>query len=253
MAQIPYARLNSIFLDVGGTLISINFDWVCAELQQQGILANTEQLQRAESAARPIISATLHASGAKRSFNVSEFYLTTMIRHLPANLLPDDVRIAQIVRELLPVLYPGENSTRLWSWVLPGVRQALERLKRLELQLVVVSNSDGSIEELLMQKDLRTFFDVVIDSHVVGVEKPDPKIFQIALDQANADRSCTLYVGDLYEVDVLGAQAAGLHALLLDPYSDWQYVDCERLPDLLALCDKLEHAREDRSQKAAGV
>jgi len=243
MEQIPYAQLNTIFLDVGGTLISINFDWVCAELQQRGILANTEQLQRAESAARPIVSSTLHAAGAERTFNVSEFYLTTIIKHLPSDLLPDDVQIARIAHELLPVLFPDDKSVRLWSRVLPGVRQALERLKRLGLQLVVVSNSDGSIEELLTQKNLRAFFDVVIDSRVVGVEKPDPKIFKIALAQSGANPAQTLYVGDLYEVDVLGARSVGLHALLLDPYSDWQNVDCERLPDLLALCDKLENAR----------
>ena len=181
MEQIPYAQFNTIFLDVGGTLISINFDWVCAELQHRGILANTEQLQRAESAARPIVSATLHAAGAKRSFNVSEFYLSTMINHLPPGLLPDDVQIARIVRELLPVLFPDGESARLWSRVLPGVRQALERMKQLGLQLAVVSNSDGSIEDLLTQNDLRAFFDVVIDSHVVGVEKPHPKIFRLRL------------------------------------------------------------------------
>jgi HAD superfamily hydrolase (TIGR01509 family) len=107
------------------------------------------------------------------------------------------------------------------------------------LQLVVVSNADGTVEQLLEKQQFRSYFDVVIDSHNVGVEKPDPRIFQIALERSGATREQTLHVGDMYNFDVVGARSAGVHALLLDPYSDWHDVDCERLPDLLALCDKL--------------
>jgi putative hydrolase of the HAD superfamily len=82
---------------------------------------------------------------------------------------------------------------------------------------------------------LRPFLDAVIDSHVVGFKKPDPQIFYHALTVSRAEPACTLHVGDLYNVDVAGARAAGLHAILIDPFDDWGHVDCVRVPDLLTL------------------
>ena len=61
----------------------------------------------------------------------------------------------------------------------------------------------------------------VIDSALVGYEKPDPRIFAAALERTGADPDRTLHIGDLYHADVVGARTAGIHALLLDPYGDW--------------------------------
>jgi putative hydrolase of the HAD superfamily len=58
-------------------------------------------------------------------------------------------------------------------------------------------------------------FDVVVDSALIGVEKPDPRIFQAALQALDVAPEEALYLGDLYAVDVLGARAAGMHAVLL--------------------------------------
>ena len=112
------------------------------------------------------------------------------------------------------------------------------------LQLAVVSNSDGTVEKQLTEYGLRSYFDAVIDSHIVGAAKPDPKIFHIALDISGAIPEHTMYIGDMYEFDVVGARAAGLHAVLLDPYSDWPDTDCERVPDLLSLCEKISNAKD---------
>ena len=81
-------------------------------------------------------------------------------------------------------------------------------------------------------------FTAVIDSALVGHEKPDPRIFTCALERSGASPERTLHVGDLYHADVLGARAAGIHALLLDPFDDWSVDDCERLPDLWAVSDR---------------
>jgi len=78
-------------------------------------------------------------------------------------------------------------------------------------------------------------FESVIDSRIVGYEKPDPRIFEHALNVSGASPETTLHIGDLYHADVVGARAAGIHALLLDPYGDWINVDCELVPDMPAL------------------
>ena len=105
----------------------------------------------------------------------------------------------------------------LWSGIAADTHAALSRLKDAGLKLGAVSNSDGRVEEALEAAGLRGYFDVVVDSALAGVEKPDPAIFLAALDVLGVPADEALYVGDLYEVDVLGARAAGMAAVLLLP------------------------------------
>jgi HAD superfamily hydrolase (TIGR01509 family) len=235
MDKIPYGQLESLFLDVGNTMISINFDWVCLELKKKGIRCEPGILQRAESASRPIISDRMEEFKGKKGLEIPQLYLTMVFSQLPTGTISEESRISQIAAELIPVLYPEGDAMRLWSYVLPGVREALEQFKEMGLQLVVVSNADGSVERQLKRDDIRSYFDAVIDSHIVGFEKPDPRIFQHALDVSGAAAERTLYVGDIYGIDVVGARSAGLHAVLLDPYSDWPDLDCPKIPDLPTL------------------
>ncbi len=228
----------------------MNFDWVRSELQKRGISAESSDIQRAEAASRPIISARARELRGTGRLNVPEMYLTEVFRQLPEEVISDEGRIAQMVTELLPVFFPEDEGWRLWSHVTPDVREALEHFKEMGFQLGVVSNSDGTVEEQLAQYNLRSYFDVIVDSHIVGVEKPDPGIFHIALKMSDARAEHSLFVGDVYDVDILGARAAGMHALLLDPYADWSDTDCERVPDLTSLAHRITAARnQGRSDK----
>ena len=76
---------------------------------------------------------------------------------------------------------------------------------------------------------LAAAFDVVFDSQVVGIEKPDPRFFQLALEQSGARAETTVHVGDLYHVDVVGARAAGIAAILLDAGNLYGDYDCPRV------------------------
>jgi putative hydrolase of the HAD superfamily len=71
---------------------------------------------------------------------------------------------------------------------------------------------------------------VVVDSAVVGIEKPDPRIFSFALQVIDVPAERTLYVGDTVRNDVLGARAAGLHPLQLDPFD--LHANAEAVHDL---------------------
>jgi HAD superfamily hydrolase (TIGR01509 family) len=128
-------------------------------------------------------------------------------------------------------------SYNLWESVPDGAPAALGRLRDAGLRLVVVSNSNGRLRELLGRLKLLPFFHVVIDSHEEGVEKPDPRLFEIALRRADAVREATLHVGDFYEIDVKGARAAGLQAALLDVAGLYPDHDCARFDSLGALAD----------------
>jgi putative hydrolase of the HAD superfamily len=116
-------------------------------------------------------------------------------------------------------LYQMHQERHLWCSVPEHTRESLQRLKAAGLQLGIVSNSDGRVEQALMAAGLREYFDVVIDSSTAGIEKPDPAIFRAALDALGVAPEEALYVGDLYEVDVVGARAAGIEAVLLSSSS----------------------------------
>nr|MBA3319683.1 HAD-IA family hydrolase [Gemmatimonadales bacterium] len=131
------------------------------------------------------------------------------------------------------------DELHLWSRLAPGTREALDRMRAAGLRLGVVSNSDGRVEEALLAAGLRDRFDVVLDSAVMGVEKPDPAIFRAALDALGVAPAEALYVGDLYDVDVVGARAAGMDAVLLVADAGAAGPDCRRVASLTALADDL--------------
>jgi putative hydrolase of the HAD superfamily len=250
--DIPWSELETIFFDVGNTLVSIDFDWVSRELEERGIACGQAALQRAEAAARPEVSAGIVGRAAKESLETFTFYLRVVLQHLPTARDLGEERIEAVARELTPILRGPGRTQRLWSRVLPGVREALTALSEAGLQLAVVSNSDGSVESGLIDQGLRAHFCAVFDSHVVGFEKPDPRIFERALAVCGANPARTLHIGDLYAADVVGARGAGVYALLLDPFEDWGDVDCARLPDLASVSERvLPAARE--AAKLAGT
>ncbi|MGH8942247.1 MAG: HAD family hydrolase [Acidimicrobiia bacterium] len=107
----------------------------------------------------------------------------------------------------------------LWNRALEGVGNAVQQLRDSGVRVAVVSNSDGSVRGSLGTAGLLDLFEFVIDSHEVGVSKPNPKIFLAALDRMDLKPSKAWYVGDSVFHDVNGARAAGLsRALLVDPY-----------------------------------
>lgn len=137
------------------------------------------------------------------------------------------------------------RNTYIWRWPVPGAAQMLAALHALGVPIGVVSNASGQIEEVLARTGMcqvgegpNTPVRVVVDSHVVGVTKPDPRIFDFALgyfDEFSLDRIA--YVGDSVTMDIGGGRAAGLHPVLYDPFDDHPSADFARIRDLRELVD----------------
>ena len=102
----------------------------------------------------------------------------------------------------------------------------------------MLSNANGTLHRAFDRLGLTTSFDVIFDSHSEGVEKPDPRFFQIALERSGADAATTMHVGDLYHVDVAGARAAGLTPALLDVGGLYPDCDCLRVRSLTELVER---------------
>jgi putative hydrolase of the HAD superfamily len=125
----------------------------------------------------------------------------------------------------------------------PGTDTVLAELGARGFTLGVVSNADGRVAGALKARGLARHFATIIDSRVVGVEKPDPRIFVLALEACGARPAETVYVGDIYEIDIQGARGAGLTGVLLDPLRAYGSVDCPTIDALSRLLDLLPPSR----------
>jgi len=102
-----------------------------------------------------------------------------------------------------------------WDQLLPGTRAVLERIRQ-KYRIAVISNADGKIENVLSRCGIADCFESITDSGIVGFEKPRAEIFEAALRTMNVRADQSLYVGDVYSVDYIGATNAGMHAILFD-------------------------------------
>ena len=128
-----------------------------------------------------------------------------------------------------------QNSAN-WDQILPGTRDALDRLRR-QYSIAVISNADGRIDAVLRRCGICNCFASITDSGNVGHEKPHPAIFAAALREMKADPAESLYVGDVYSVDYVGARNAGMQAVLFDvagAYREREFPRVESLNELEA-------------------
>lgn len=110
------------------------------------------------------------------------------------------------------------SSHSIWRHPLPGAVEGVAAVVEAGFRVAVVSNADGRVEQDLEAAGFGHLFDVVVDSSIVGVSKPDPTIFTYALEALGVDAGEAWYVGDSLVFDLAGAQAAGLgQFVLVDP------------------------------------
>jgi HAD superfamily hydrolase (TIGR01509 family) len=213
--------IDALFLDAGGVLVHPNWYRVADVLKRHGVQASADALWAAEPHAKKIIDEGTHIA---RTTDEERAWVYMDLVFERAGIQPSDATRAA-VNELAE--YHAEHN--LWEYVPQDVVPTLERLRTRVPKLVVVSNANGVLHRMFDRVGLTQYFDVICDSCVEKVEKPDPRYFQIALERSGSRAESTLMVGDLYHVDVIGARNAGLQAILLDAANLYEGVDCERI------------------------
>ena len=213
--------IETVFLDAGGVLVFPNWMRVSDALARRDVSVTSDALAVAEFR-------------AKRRLDLGETINATDDSQrgwLYFNLTLEEAGIerSSATDAALTELRSYHGQENLWESVPADVVPTLERLRSAGLKLVVVSNANGRLRHLFDRVGLTDLVDVLFDSYEEGVEKPDRRLFQIALERAGAQRETTLHVGDLYHVDVVGARAAGLHAVLLDIAGLYDGYDCPRI------------------------
>lgn len=220
-------RLRAVLFDAGNTLVFLDY----ARMAEGVGTALGLPLTAAGLAAHASGAAGAMESAAGSNRERAAAYLEALFR---LSGVPDQ-RMGE-VRECLARMH---RERHLWCSVRERTHESLSRLRGAGLGLGIVSNSDGRVEQALAEAGLREYFDVVIDSSLVGVEKPDPAIFQAALKALGVSAEEALYVGDLYEVDVVGARAAGIEAVLLTTAESPSDSPCHTAASISELVDSL--------------
>jgi HAD superfamily hydrolase (TIGR01509 family) len=217
--------LRAVFLDAGNTLVGLDYDTIARRVGAEGPAVDVPAVRAAEARARVRLDPHLAARQSTETSDVFTRYVRYMLEELGLGWDEGSERLVLDLRAVNPPF-------GLWSVCLPEAPGALETLRRLGLRLAVVSNSDGSVARLLEALDLARWLDAVVDSGVVGFEKPDPRIFRHAAAALGVEPGEAVHVGDLYSVDVVGARAAGASAILLDPFGAWAVADCPKARDV---------------------
>jgi HAD superfamily hydrolase (TIGR01549 family) len=229
-------RIATLFLDAGGVLCHPSWTRVSAALAAHGIVVSREALAAAEPYAKREIdtdSVVKATDDHKRGW----LYFNRVLELAGVSVCDaTDAAIADIRA------YHGQHN--VWEDVPADVPPTLAALRGLGVKLVVVSNANGRLGALFDRVGLTRYFDVILDSHDWGLEKPDPRLFAIALQQSNSDPLSTAHVGDIFHIDVAGARAAGLaEGILLDTAGLYPDVDCRRLRTLDELLPAIVVAR----------
>ena len=219
--------IRAIFFDAGNTLIHMDYGAIGAALAGHGIERSADDVQRAEWRARVRLDASIAGRTSTESSDTAELYLRYVLDEL-------HVRDAATVTALATWRRSYNPPVGLWTEGEPEAEAALTLARARGLRTACISNSNGTVASILDGLGLGRYLDFVIDSSHVGVEKPDPRIFQIALERGGLDATEAVYVGDLYSIDVVGARAAGLAAILMDPGACWGSRDCHTAPTAFA-------------------
>jgi HAD superfamily hydrolase (TIGR01509 family) len=220
-------RFDAVLFDAGNTLVYLDHARV-AEIAggdvQEGDLWRGERLARQDAD-------HLAASGQGHLARWGR-YMAVMLETAGLTGEARDDAVDRLLTEHM--------RANLWSRVPASVAPTLRRLKEAGYVLGVISNAEGTVAELLADAGLKPFFRFIIDSHLVGVEKPDPRIFALGLERAGTTPERTLFIGDAYGIDVAGARGAGLEAVLLDSFGIYEHVDCARIEALAELVSMVE-------------
>lgn len=237
--------IKAIFFDAGNTLIFIDPGVVLPILRGFGAQVDEERFQEAEFLARTRLTRRVEEGAFGTEAHIWLEYFQTLFQ---ASGVPEGSLEAagERIREV-------HRERHLWTYIAPETAPALDELSSAGYRMAVISNADGRVEGLIEGAGIRDRFEFVMDSEIEGVEKPDPEIFLRACGRMGVEPGESLYVGDLYPVDVLGSRKVGMQAVLMDPLGRLDY-PVDRLPNVAALPAYLERlSRGPGTRLSSGV
>jgi putative hydrolase of the HAD superfamily len=220
-------RFTVLFFDVGNTLLFPKREVMLLPLHERGVFPAEELLLEVERETKHAFD-ELQEKDSSVDHGFWHIYYSRLLDRLG---MPDELTCRHLV-----------SRTRIsanWCEIRPGTREALLRLKE-KYRLAVISNADGKIADVLARCGIADCFETITDSGIVGKEKPHPAIFEAALKGMKVTADESLYIGDVYSVDYLGATRAGMHGVLFDVAGAYKNNGVQRVESLQDLETRLE-------------
>lgn len=194
---------RALFFDVGNTLLFRDLEVVLEPLRKLQVFPSEELLHSVERRTKREFDALLESHAAV-DHGFWQIYYSHLLNELG---IADEKLCGDLVERT--------RKSANWCRMRPGTRESLLRLAR-KYRVGVISNADGKINEVLRRCGIEDCFETIIDSGIVGYEKPHPAIFEAAVTSLGIPASDSLYLGDVYSVDYLGATASGMRSVLFD-------------------------------------
>jgi putative hydrolase of the HAD superfamily len=230
-------EIDAVLLDAGGVLTLPAVELVRDALSQAGARPSARTLDHAHYLAIPAYDRSAGEGDGHEAF------LAAYVQ--AAGVPPARVKVA--AKRLAEALKAEDNP---WSRVRPGVRPGLRAICASGATVVIVSNSDGTVERSLLALGVCQVgpgsgaqVAAVLDSAVVGHSKPDRRIFRLALSKAGVTAGRAVHVGDSVRADVEGARAAGIRPVHFDPHGLCRASDHEHAASLLEVARLVRRSR----------
>lgn len=214
-------RFDTIFFDIGNTLFSYNYEFL------GGLLA-----ERFDAHVNPIHLEEMHRLAQQELVKegvlgrghaeVWDWTYTRWFTHMGFD--------EGTSRKMLEAIRRHPFGHLFWSRIEEGVPGMLSWFRERGFKLGVISNSEGHIAKLLKHAGIDSHIDVVADSGDVGIDKPDEGIFRYALEAVGSEPEKSIHVGDLYDVDVVGARNIGITPVLVERVYNVTSRDCITVP-----------------------
>jgi putative hydrolase of the HAD superfamily len=231
VAALDGRPIDAVLLDAGGVIVDPNWGRVAQLLAERGVHVDGQQLAAAEPIAKHALDMAHHIGQTSDAARRATYLASVMAA---GGMEGDPAAVAGASEQM-----EREHLERgIWEVMADGTPESLARLRSGGVRLALASNAERLFRTKLAELGITDAFDFIGISQEIGVEKPRPEFFEAILAALGVPAQRAVHVGDLYEVDVVGARSAGLAAVLVDPaglYDDRDVARVRSLAELPAL------------------
>ncbi|MCK4668113.1 HAD-IA family hydrolase, partial [Candidatus Dependentiae bacterium] len=185
-------KIKAIFFDAGNTILFINFKVIKKILEENGIKTSLTDLKESELKWRTSLEENIEEFQHLKDKEMLPFYFSLIIKAMSLDKDTEELVVSEIIKR--------HKKKMLWSIFPSSVYKVIKELRKRDYLVGIISNSDGRLVNQLKSMKIWELFDTVVDSREVGVEKPDPEIFEIALNRLKVDPEEAIYIGDIYSI-----------------------------------------------------